>query len=168
MNDKLRIRDANSGELKKISHILRDSYIEYKKIFPPEAWQYYINDVMDVWSREEDSELIVAEINGTLVGTVTLYLDASAENMWPDGWAGIRLLAVLPAYRGRGIGRALMDECIRRCEERGVKVVGLHTIDPMKSALSIYEKMGFVRVPEYDFQPPSPHVVKAYKLELKK
>jgi len=108
-------------------------------------------------------------LDGQLVGTVTLYLDAghSSQGGWPNGWAGIRLLAVRPAYRGRGIGRALMQECVRRCRNQGIAAVGLHTTEMMDVARRMYEKMGFVRVPEFDFYPRPGVVVMAYRLDLK-
>jgi GNAT superfamily N-acetyltransferase len=123
---------------------------------------------MDVRSRLGVSELIVVELDRQLVGAVTLYLDASSssQEQWPKGWAGVRLLAVRPAYRGQGIGRALMEERIYRCRKRGIKTIGLHTAAIMNVARKIYKDMGFVRAPEYDFHPRPGTVVMAYRLQL--
>jgi GNAT superfamily N-acetyltransferase len=123
---------------------------------------------MDVRSRLGAAQLLVAELSGKVVGTVTLYLDASLSSPegWPRGWAGIRLLAVHSAYRGRGIGRALMEACIQRCRERNIKTIGLHTAEIMAIARKIYERMGFVRAPEHDFHPRPGTVVMAYRLKL--
>ena len=45
--------------------------------------------------------MLVAEVDGDIVGTVTLYPDASTIGFgWPAGWAAIRALAVDPAWRG--------------------------------------------------------------------
>ncbi len=123
---------------------------------------------MDVRSRLGEAELIVAEYNSQLAGSVTLYLDSpkSEESVWPEGWAGIRLLGVDPAYRGYGVGRALMDYCVRRCRELGIRTIGLHTTTFMATARRMYERMGFVRVPEYDFHPRPGTVVMAYRLDL--
>ena len=76
-------------------------------MLPTDAWNYYIEDFMNVRSRLDESQLIVAELNKQLAGTVTLNLNArrSEQEVWPRGWAGIRLLAVHPSYRSRGIGR---------------------------------------------------------------
>lgn len=125
---------------------------------------------MDVRSRLAVSELIVAEEHGRLVGTVTLYLEAlrSSQEGWPLDWASIRLLAVHPTYRGRGIGRALMEECVRRCREQGIATIGLHTTELMGVARRMYERMGFRRVPEFDFRPAPGVVVIAYCLDLQR
>jgi GNAT superfamily N-acetyltransferase len=162
------IRDARPEELDEVSLLIRDAYQQYQKSIPPLAWEAYMRDLMDVRSRLGIAELIVAELDGRPVGTVTLYSDTARlpQQMWPGGWAGIRILAVGPAYRGRGIGRALMNECVRRCRERGISAVGLHTTETMDVARRLYERMGFIRAPEFDFHPASGVVVMAYRLDL--
>ena len=170
MNDKhLLLREARSDELDNVSLLIRAANQQYENFLPPEAWKFYLKDMMDVRSRLHKSQLIVAELDGQLAGTVTLHLDAEHSSLegWPNGWAGIRLLAVHPTYRGRGIGRALMEECIRRCRKQGIATIGLHTTEMMDVARRMYEKMGFVRVPELDVHPGPGVVVMAYRLDLK-
>jgi ribosomal protein S18 acetylase RimI-like enzyme len=164
----LRLRDARPDELDEVSQLLREAYLEYERALTPGVWEYYLRDIMDVRSRLAASELIVAELDGELAGAVTLYSKPSPEAGWPEGWAGVRLLAVRPACRGRGIGRALMDECVRRGRRRGIRTIGLHTTLMMEVARGMYERMGFVRVPEYDFNPRPDVVVMAYRLDLNK
>jgi len=165
MTADIKIRDALPGEFDLIAGLLVDSYRQYQEFMPPPRWAWYIKDMMDVRSRLADSQLIVAESNGKIAGTVTLFLKGSTEH-WPENWAGIRLLAVHPSFRGQGIGRALMDECVRRCKALGIKTIGLHTTDFMKVAREMYERMGFKRIPEYDFRPEPNRVVYAYRLDI--
>jgi len=168
-NKSILIRDAHLEELNEISLVLKEAYQQYENFLPTDAWTYYVKDIMDVRSRLDESQLIVAEVNKQLVGTVTLYLDGRRpeQEHWPKGWAGIRLLAVLPSHRKRGIGRTLMEECIRRCRKRHITTVGLHTTEMMDVARQTYERMGFVRVPKFDFYPRPGIVVMAYRLDLK-
>jgi ribosomal protein S18 acetylase RimI-like enzyme len=168
-NKHLLLREARSDELDMVSRLIRDAYHQYENFLAPEAWKFYVEDMMDVRKRLKESQLIVAELDGQLAGAVTLYLDAghSSQGGWPSGWASIRLLSVHPTYRGRGIGRALMDECIRRCRDQGLATIGLHTTEIMNVARRMYERMGFVRVPEFDFYPRPGVVVMAYRLDLK-
>jgi ribosomal protein S18 acetylase RimI-like enzyme len=44
--------------------------------------------------------------------------------------------------------------------------LGLHTSESMQVAMRLYERMGFVRAPEYDFSPGGGELVKAYCLSL--
>ena len=132
----------------------------------PEAWEAYREDIRDVRARLPESQLIVALLNERLAGAVTLYLQKSETLPWPDGWAAIRLLGVHANFRSRGIGTALMNECVRRSRRRGLKAIGLHTTIQMDVARRIYEKMGFVRAPEFDFHPDETIVVMAYRLDI--
>jgi ribosomal protein S18 acetylase RimI-like enzyme len=168
VNKNIHIRNARSDELDEVSLLLRDAYQQYETIIPPEAWKSYVEDITDVKSRLGDSDLIVALLDHRLAGCVTLYLDGSRSfpEAWPGGWAVVRLLAVHPEYRGRGIGRALMEECIRRCRQAKVAAIGLHTTEAMDIARQMYERMGFVRVPESDFHPAPDVTVMAYHLQL--
>lgn len=167
-NASVYLRDARPEELDEVSRLLRAAYQQYENSIPSGVWQYYLEDILDVRSRQATARLIVAGVNSRLAGTVTLYLNApsSSEAGWPEGWAGIRLLAVDPRYRRRGIGRALMDECVRRCREQGIATIGLHTTEIMDVARRMYERMGFKRIPEFDFHPAPGVVAMAYRLDL--
>jgi ribosomal protein S18 acetylase RimI-like enzyme len=112
--------------------------------------------------------VIVAERNGRLLGAVTYYapgVDKSEEG-WPPEIAAMRLLAVLPSERGQGIGRGLTDETLGRGRSAAAPSFGLHTTDLMAIARDMYERMGFVRVPENDFWPAPDLLVAAYRLDL--
>ncbi len=167
-NTSLEIRNARPDELDRVATLLQDAYRQFEPNMPAEMWRVYLQDIIDVRSRLAASSLIVALVDGQLAGAVTLYIDMefSKAEGWPDGWAGIRLLAVNPVYRGRGIGRALMDECVRRCRERGIKTIGLHTNEMMSVALAMYTRMGFKRVPDFDFHPTPEITAKAFRLDM--
>ena len=164
-NIEIKLRDARPGELEHVAKLLVAAYQEYEEFMPADRWDWYRSDMINIRSRMADSELIVAKVRNKIAGAVTLYPQGS-NNGWPGGWAGIRLLAVHPDYRGRGIGRALMEECIRRCRERGTKTIGLHTTELMKVARAMHEQIGFERIPEFDFHPAPDTVVCAYRLDL--
>ena len=161
----LHIRDARPEDLDEVARLLKEAYRQYARQMPEEDWNSYLGDITDVRSRLEKSELIVAEIDGRLAGSVTLYYPGATRH-WPEDWAGIRLLGVHPDYRGRGIGRALMDECVRRCREKGIKTIGLHTSILMDVARRMYEKMGFQRAPEFDHVIEPNVVIMAYRLDI--
>jgi len=162
------VRNAGVEDLDQVSLLIRDAYQEYQANFAPEVWERYSREIMDVRSRLDTSELIVAENSGRLVGAVTFYPNTSPSDQggWPAGWTGIRLLAVHPDARGMGIGRVLMDECLRRSRLLSATALGLHTTELMGIAQGMYERMGFVRVPEYDFQAGPEVVVLGYRLDL--
>ncbi|HXG77122.1 MAG TPA: GNAT family N-acetyltransferase [Gaiellaceae bacterium] len=150
----IHLRDARRDELDRLSQLLEETYREFQAHFTDDLWPAYVGEIADVRSRLGDSELIVAELEGRLVGTVGFYPEASrsALERWPAGWAAIRTLAVLPDARRRGVGGALARECVRRARERNAVAVGLHTNPFMASANRLYERLGFRRAPEFDIE----------------
>src|SRR2546425_11182529 len=133
------------------------------------GWEGYRHNIADVWSRAPISSTIVAERDGKLLGSVNYYASGqtdSRDEPWPDGWASIRLLGVSPQARGLGIGRALMDECLRRARADGATTMGLHTTMLMEVARAMYLLLGFHRVPEHAFRPAPDFAIEAYALKL--
>jgi ribosomal protein S18 acetylase RimI-like enzyme len=97
---------------------------------------------------------------------VTYYRPGTSGEDCPPDVAVIRLLAVRPEMRGSGLGRVLAEECMRRARAAGARAVGLHTTMMMATAKAMYERMGFVPVPEHDFSPAPDLLVMGFRLEL--
>jgi ribosomal protein S18 acetylase RimI-like enzyme len=162
------LRDARPDELDAIGEMMVAAYAEFVPPSHPPEWRAYEAEIRDVRRRLATAALIVAADGERLAGAVTYYPDATKETNvpWPASWAVFRLLAVHPEARGRGIGRLLTEECIRRARATGRAAVGLHTTHLMNVARAMYERMGFVRVPELDFFPMPTFRVMAYRLTL--
>jgi GNAT superfamily N-acetyltransferase len=65
--------------------------------------------------------------------------------------AGFRLLAVDPSARGRGIGKLLTIECIRKAKDKKLFQLIIHTTMAMQTAWKMYENLGFRRSEDLDF-----------------
>jgi GNAT superfamily N-acetyltransferase len=161
-------RNARPDELELLSGLIGAAYAEYESSYPPAVWPGYYATVTNTRDLPPAAELIVAETEGRIAGCVTFYADGrdSRQGEWPQGWAGILRLAVPPDKRGAGIGRALVEEAIRRCRERGVRTLALHTTVWMDVARNMYERMGFVRDERFDFHPRPGVIGMGYRLDL--
>jgi len=88
----------------------------------------------------------VAEVDGERVGCVFV-----VHNEKDPRTAQLRCLLVNPSGRGLGVGRRLVDECLRFAKSAGYERMLLWTNDVLVSARRIYEGAGFSLVEE------SPH-----------
>jgi GNAT superfamily N-acetyltransferase len=163
------IRDARADDRAAIRDLTLAAYAEYATIMAPTAWDGLRQAVLAGLEDEGAIERIVAEQDGALLGSVMLYPAAAnaygnavVEASWPE----LRLLAVAPEARGQGIGTALVQECMRRARRAGASALGLHTSESLQAAIRMYERMGFVRAPEGDFQPEGTELIMAYRVTL--
>ena len=60
----------------------------------------------------------------------------------------LRKLFILPESRGLGLGEKLAEACIAYAKSKGYKRCYLDTLTNMKSAISLYEKLGFEHLAE--------------------
>ncbi len=167
----LQIRDADVRDQDAIRDVTLSAYEEYATKMPPGAWEQYRESILATLADVKPAEQIVAELDGMVVGTVLLY--PAGTFVHPPTGAPIvleypeaRLLAVKPDARGQGIGKALMQECIRRARLAGVPILTLHTTDMMEVGMRMYERLGFERAPNLDFYPAENVVVKGYRFDL--
>ena len=84
----------------------------------------------------------MAECNGEVVGCV--FITKGSETI-----AKLRLLLVEPRVRGIGLGKRLVDECIRFSRRAGYEKITLYTNNVLTAARHIYKKAGFRMVREW-------------------
>ncbi|ARK29769.1 GNAT family N-acetyltransferase [Halalkalibacter krulwichiae] len=166
----MKIRDAKANELDYIRNQRLAAYSEHAQVISDDHWQALKKAVSSKADTQDGVELIVAEIEGQIVGSVALFppkADAYEGLVEEVDYSEIRLLAVSPEARGKGVALALVTECIERTKIKGYSAIGLHTADFMESALKLYNRLGFKRLPQYDFEPANDGViVKAFRLAI--
>jgi ribosomal protein S18 acetylase RimI-like enzyme len=115
---------------------------------------HYDDHLRDVARRAAGAEVLVAEAEGTLLGTVTLVLDGGPMHEISAADEGeFRMLAVAPAARGRGAGAALVRACLDAARARGLTAMVCSSQDRMHAAHALYERLGFTRAPQRDWSP---------------
>ena len=143
------VRPALPTEFERIGELTASPYLD-----EGHADEDYAATLRDVVSRAAAATVLVALLDGRIVGSVTVATEggAYAENSDP-GDAVIRMLVTDPAARGAGVGTALMDQALQRAREEGCGAVRLSTQESMTAAHRIYERLGFTRTPDRDWTP---------------
>jgi GNAT superfamily N-acetyltransferase len=165
------VRDARPSDRDAILAVTLAAYEQYAAALAPPLWAMYRRSIQATLADVRPAAQIVAEEDGALVGTVLLF-PAGSVMANPRGtsntleWPEVRLLAVAPSARGKGVARRLMEECIQRAGAAGVPALTLHTADIMAVAMRLYERMGFARAPELDISPAPGILAKGYRLPL--
>ncbi|HEX6598189.1 MAG TPA: GNAT family N-acetyltransferase [Gemmatimonadaceae bacterium] len=81
-----------------------------------------------------------------------------------DDSAEVKRMFVDAAWRGRGVGRALMETVVAGARERGYRMLRLGTLDDMKVAQRLYESLGFRPIERY--RPDELVDTRFYEMEL--
>ncbi|GHG96609.1 GNAT family N-acetyltransferase [Streptomyces lanatus] len=152
------IRRAEPGEYEPLGEITARAYLQDGLLDFGESDEY-LSELKDVAGRAAAAEVLVAVENGRLLGGVTFVPSGGpmADIARPSE-AEIRMLAVAHDGRGRGAGEALVRACVDRARAtEGCARIVLSTQRTMHGAHRIYERLGFVRTPERDWN-PIPHL----------
>lgn len=115
----------------------------------------YAAKLLDARPRFEQAELLVAvdPDGGELLGCVTFAVGGTpfADIAAPHE-GEIRMLAVSGAARGRGAGEQLVRASVARSRELGLTGMAFSTRPSMTAAHRLYERLGFRRTPERDWE----------------
>jgi DNA-binding MarR family transcriptional regulator/N-acetylglutamate synthase-like GNAT family acetyltransferase len=104
-----------------------------------EKMEAYVAEVVAKFLREFDparEHCWIAEQEGAPIGSVMLVKES-------DTVARLRMLIVEPKTRGLGVGRALVEECIRFARQAGYSEIVLWTHSILTAARRIYASVGF-------------------------
>jgi ribosomal protein S18 acetylase RimI-like enzyme len=169
MKEELLLKDATAGDWPTIAEVTRLSYGEYAQASDPEFWTNYEASTRKTLLEENNAQRVVGQLDGQIVATVLLcppYELNLGKKLVRNSYPEMRLLAVLPQFRNLHIGARLIDECERRVQAEGFDAITLHTTLLMQTAKSMYERRGYVRYPEIDFEPAPGFVVWGYKKQF--
>lgn len=146
----LTFRDATAEDAGLISHIHSTSWRKtYRGLIPEDYLKRLPNDywVPSVRSWLGSGQLygLIALQDGRPVGCAIYGRGRDAQY---DGWGEIVSLYLLPDCMRRGVGSALLDECLRLLREDGYDRCYLWAIEGNAIADSFYRKHGFIRTGE--------------------
>lgn len=140
--DDIILRPPRAGDLGWIVH--RQAVLYHDEYGWDLTFEGAVAEIVAAYARHHDPAregCWIAEHDGAVVGSVFVVRKS-------DEVAQLRLLYVESTARGLGIGRLLVEECIRFARAAGYRTLMLWTNDVLTSARRIYEAAGFRLVKE--------------------
>jgi GNAT superfamily N-acetyltransferase len=153
------VRNATPDEFKQIGILLVTVYSQLDG-FPKQSEQpdyYHLLSNIGEFVNKPETELLAAVDQDNNIGGAVVYFGdmqyygSGGTATKEKNAAGFRLLAVDPAHRGKGIGKLLTMECIRKAKAKNRGQVIIHTTKAMQTAWEMYERIGFERSEDLDF-----------------
>jgi L-amino acid N-acyltransferase YncA len=135
------IRDADARDIQMITEIYRESVMNgtasYELDAPDEA---EMRARFAAISGKGYPYIVVVDEEGTIFG----YAYASAYRTRPAyNWLVEDSIYLAPAARGRGLGRALLDELLQRCQELGFRQMVAVIGGASQASIAVHRAAGF-------------------------
>jgi putative acetyltransferase len=133
------IRHIQPSDNPALATIVRNTLAEFKANRPGTV--YYDSSTDHLYELFQKSRAIyfVALLDDQIVGGGGIY----PTDGLPDDTCELVKMYLLPAARGTGLGRTLIEKCLAWAKEAGYKNVYLETMPELKKALEVYAKFGF-------------------------
>lgn len=143
MSDKgIAFRLAERGDILSIVRMLADDDLgsQRERYENPLSESYYT--AFEQINNDPNHELIVAELNGEVIGTLHLMFLPSIS--FEGGLrAQVESVRMDRKFQSQGVGTEMMRWAIERAKGRGAHVVQLTTHNSRKDAHRFYERLGF-------------------------
>lgn len=122
-----------------IAQIIRDTLSEFGAAKPGTVYFDPTTDDLHSLFQQPLAHYLVAENDGVVVGGCGIFPTAGL----PCGYCELVKLYLTPAARGKGIGKRLILCCLEKARELGFSSVYLESMDELRHAVALYERLGF-------------------------
>jgi ribosomal protein S18 acetylase RimI-like enzyme len=138
----LLIRIAEIRDLSAIVQLLADDFLGQQREDRSEPLnENYLTAFREI-EADPNNELIVAELDGKIVGTLQLTITPSLSYRGGKR-STVESVRVDSTFRSKGIGRQMMVWAIERAKERGCISMQLTSHNDRTAAHHFYESLGF-------------------------
>ena len=152
-----KLRCANNHDCPGIAQLVFAVLREYSLKPAPESTDADLKDIERSYIKSGGAFLVLEAKDGSIVGAYGLYRIDRAT-------CELRKMYLQKSFRGRGLGKLLMEDALANARRMGFKKVTLETASVLTEAISLYKSYGFV---EYQPDHLSSRCDQAFVLQLK-
>lgn len=139
MDSKISIRPIEVSDNIAIAKIIRNALLEFGAAKPGTVYFDNSTDSLFELFQEQNAVYFIAEENGHVIGGGGVF---PTKGLPPNTCELVKMY-LHPKYRGKGIGRILIEECISFAKSKSFENIYLETMPELIAALKVYEKLGF-------------------------
>jgi putative acetyltransferase len=151
-----KLRLANNKDCEKVTTLVYAVLKEYGLKPDPTSTDADLNDIEQAYFEKGGTFYVLQEKDGSIVGAYGLYpIDSQT--------CELRKMYLNRSYRGKGLGKSLMESALSKAGQLGFKRMTLETASVLKEAIALYKSYGFV---EYQPDHLSTRCDQAYMLDL--
>ena len=136
-------RNIELKDNKELADLIRTVFREFRIDRPGTVYFDPTTDNLYELFRAHGSVYWIAEENGVMAGGCGIFPTPGL----PDGCAELVKFYLLPQWRGKGVGRALMEKCFESSKQLGYSKLYLESLPELSRAVSMYIKSGFRHIP---------------------
>jgi predicted N-acetyltransferase YhbS len=156
------IREARPEDDAAVGELLVEAFItQYARKLPEVVYtEERKRSLRDTATKREVATVLVAELDGRVVGTVAVWPPgAPGSEAWLPDAADLRHLATAVDLHGQGLSTPLLDEAERVARGWGVSAICLHVRRGAEGVMRMYQRRGYVREPSGDLELPTVFLV---------
>jgi putative acetyltransferase len=135
----IQIRMIEQADNAALADIIRQTLTEFGANKPGTVYFDSATDHLFELFQQPLSTYFVATIDSELMGGGGIY---PTEGL-PAKTCELVKMYLLPAARGKGIAKMIIDNCLQKAVEYGFEQVYLETMPELEKAMKVYERFGF-------------------------
>jgi putative acetyltransferase len=152
MQNNFSFRTATNNDYEKIVDLVKSILPEFDLTFDPENSEADLLDIEKAYINNGGTFIVLQNSQNDILGTVALLKLVGRS-------CKLRKMYVDKKYRGFKLGEQLMKQALNKAIELGFRTIYLETVHTMKAAIQLYEKYGFVIIPDKKADSPRCDIV---------
>lgn len=134
-----KIRPIQKSDDAELGELIRNVLTEFKANKPGTAYfDEGTSHLSSVFEHPKSAYWVLVE-NEKVIGGGGVFPTANL----PEQTCELVKLYLYPAARGRGLGKAILEQCFESAKELGYENMYLESMPELNQAVSMYERMGF-------------------------